>query len=395
MQTLDIVRESNIVNVSLGAQRIMTLRTKKSSDGKLPEHIPRQSQRIPLPHNSVFVLGPETNRQWLHGIRPDKRRNAEKTEQETSYGGERISITFRQIGTYIDAAGQKIWGQGARSKQQESAGDISTSNSSELDRLIIAFGRENHQSDFDWDAEYGSGFDVVNLVTSTAQTSLSDDRLVNLRILMYLFERNIPCEIAPASSQSNPLSPSIATSNASIHTENDVPTFRDIDEGSSEVKGDLEILFYLGKFYPLLPPKGEVAGRQIHRETTQAFSRVTQANEVLHLWQRVSGNPISESSRTSSAMRETKASAKNPKQADATLAAKFENELQTWEKYAGEADFLGGEFFAIVDCAFWPVLDDVVRRWEGWDPDRYARLDAYHQRVFMMESVKRAFDTQG
>ena len=382
------------MNVSLGAQRVMTLRTKKSSDGKLPEHTPRQSQRIPMPHNSIFVLGPETNRQWLHGIRADKRRTAEKTEEETSYGGERISITFRQIGTYIDATGQKIWGQGARSKQQESAGNVSTSNSAELDGLIIAFGRENHQSDFDWEAEYGSGFDVVNLVTSTAQISLSNDRLANLRILMYLFERNVPCETIPAKTQSTPLSPGKSTT-TSTQNENDIPIFRDTDEGSSEVKGDLEILFYLGKFYPLLPPKGEVAGRQIHRETTQAFSRVTQANDVLHHWQRVSGAPVSESIWTSHTTREAKTSAEDSKEPYTSQLEKFECEMQTWEKYAGEAEFLGGEFFAIVDCAFWPVLDDVVRRWERWDPDQYARLAAYHQRVLMMESVNRALDTQG
>ena len=371
----------------------MTLRTKKSSDGKLPEHTPRQSQRIPMPHNSIFVLGPDTNRQWLHGIRADKRRTAEKTEEELSYGGERISITFRQIGTFIDAAGQKIWGQGARSKQQESAGNISTSNSAELDRLIIAFGRENHQSDFDWDAEYGSGFDVVNLVTSAAQVSLSNDRIANLRILMYLFERKVPCETIPTNTQPTLLSSGRLTS-TSADIEHDIPILRDIDEGSSEVKGDLEILFYLGKFYPLLPPKGEVAGRQIHRETTQAFSRVTQANDALSLWQRVSDAPVSASSRTSHTTREMQLSAEDSKEPNTTQIDKFECELETWEKYAAEADFLGGDFFAIVDCAFWPVLDEVVTRWERWDPERYPRLDAYHQRVSMMESVRRAFDTQ-
>ena len=390
-QTLDIIRESSVVNVSLGAQRVMTLRTKKSSD-KLPEHTPRQSQRIPMPHNSIFVLGPETNRRWLHGIRADKRRTAEKTEDETSYGGERISITFRQIGTFIDSAGQKIWGQGARSKQQVSAGNITTNNSTELDRLIIAFGRENHQADFDWDAEYGSGFDVVNLITSVAQLSLSDDRLANLRILMYLFERNIPCETMPGSAHPAPASPG-KPATVFARPDHDTPIFRDVDEGASEVAGDLEILFYLGKFYPLLPPGGECAERQIHRETAQAFGRATQANEVLYLWQRLSGAPISESMRASHAMRHMKLSSETSNEPDASHLEGFESELDAWEEYAKEAEFLGGDFFAIVDCAFWPVLDEVVKRWDQWDPSRYAHLDAYHQRVFAMESVRRALDT--
>ena len=390
LQTLDIVRESSIVNVSLGAQRIMTLRTKKYSDGKLPEHMPRQSQRIPLPHNSVFVLGPETNRRWLHGIRADKRRTAEKTEEETSHGCERISITFRQIGTFIDSAGRKIWGQGARSKQQVSAGIVSTSNSADLDRLIIAFGRENHQADFDWDAEYGSGFDVVNLVTSVSQLFLSGDRIANLRILTYIFERNIPCEVRLG--KSHPASPSPGNpATGFARSENDIPVFRDADEGSSEVSGDLDILLYMGKFYPFLPT-GETSDRQIHRETAQVFSRATQANDALYLWQRLNGSPMSESTRASHAMRHMNLSSGNSNEPDASHLEDFERELAAWEGYAKEADFLGGDFFAIVDCAFWPVLDEVVKKWDGWEPSRYAHLDAYHQKVFVMESVRKAFD---
>jgi len=67
---------SNIVNVSLGAQRVMTLRMKKDGAQRLPDAetgAPRPTQRIPLPHNSMFVLGPETNKKWLHGINHDNR----------------------------------------------------------------------------------------------------------------------------------------------------------------------------------------------------------------------------------------------------------------------------------------------------------------------------------
>ena len=34
---------------------------------------PRLTQRIPLPNNSLFTMGLETNKKWLHGISPDKR----------------------------------------------------------------------------------------------------------------------------------------------------------------------------------------------------------------------------------------------------------------------------------------------------------------------------------
>ena len=121
-----------------------------------------------MPHNSVFVLGPRTNARWLHGIRADKRLPGEKSHEEKAFGGERISITFRQIGTFIDEEKRTIWGQGAVSKDRTKAGKISTNNSSEMESMILAFGKENQQVDFDWDAEYGKGFNVVNLTSEVA-----------------------------------------------------------------------------------------------------------------------------------------------------------------------------------------------------------------------------------
>lgn len=142
----------------------MTLRTKKSAMLKGANDVAQQRplHRIPLPHNSVFSLGPATNRRWLHGIRPDKRLITEKTTDERAYDGERISLTFRLIGTFTDSARMKIWGQGARSKKREDAGDVLT-EIKEMEAMVMAFGKENQKSDFDWDAEYGRGFDALNL----------------------------------------------------------------------------------------------------------------------------------------------------------------------------------------------------------------------------------------
>lgn len=54
-KTIDVVRGSKIVNVSLGAQRTMVLRTKKdaipASDTGTPNS--RPTIRVPLPHNSM------------------------------------------------------------------------------------------------------------------------------------------------------------------------------------------------------------------------------------------------------------------------------------------------------------------------------------------------------
>jgi len=174
-KTIDVVPGSSIVNVSFGAQRTMTLRKKKDaqppvdtqrnpaaeSAADAPQAPPRPSQRIPLPHNSLFVMGLATNAQWLHGINHDNRPQHLKAPAEQAYGGARISLTFRRIGTFLSRDGARIWGQGARGKTQEDGGRV-VHDADEIGRLTQAFGCENHLSVFDWDAAYGAGFDVLD-----------------------------------------------------------------------------------------------------------------------------------------------------------------------------------------------------------------------------------------
>ncbi|RPA87919.1 hypothetical protein BJ508DRAFT_409871 [Ascobolus immersus RN42] len=208
-KTLDIVRGSKIVNVSFGAQRTMSLRQKKdpaeweakhlgSSDGSTPS-TPREAgavttpapparpaQRVALGNNSLFVLGPETNAKWLHAIRPDKRPLKTKGEEERAFGGERISLTFRHIGTFVvpveggspvaegaegegesPAAGgvEKkkflIYGQGAKGKTREEARPVVSGEGEEGEEMVKAFGTENHVPSFDWERWYGVGFDCI------------------------------------------------------------------------------------------------------------------------------------------------------------------------------------------------------------------------------------------
>ena len=196
-KTLDIVRGSVVVNYSVGAMRTMTLRTKRparpsasspmqpaaSHPGCIDQHAcddskaqrmataaepeQRTSQRIPLPHNSLFILGQATNQKWLHAIRADKRREHEKLDEELAFNCERISLTFRHIGTFVDPATSTIWGQGAKCKDRNGAGIIPVGDEMEKEgeMLVRAFGQENQQSEFDWDEHYGGGFDVVSFVT--------------------------------------------------------------------------------------------------------------------------------------------------------------------------------------------------------------------------------------
>jgi nicotinamidase-related amidase/alkylated DNA repair dioxygenase AlkB len=188
-KTLDIVRGSKIVNYSAGALRTMVLRSKKvamstldteigqlgfAADGEEPKQRemrpgpPRQTLRVPLTHNSLFVLGPETNQAFLHAIRPDRRLASERSEEETSNDGRRISLTFRHVGTFVDPENGTIWGQGATGKTKEEArrivaGDEGLEREREYERMIRAFGQENRRGkSWCWEEWYGKGVDVVD-----------------------------------------------------------------------------------------------------------------------------------------------------------------------------------------------------------------------------------------
>ncbi len=139
-KTLDLIPGSPIVNYTLGASRDFRIISKE--DKNLYEI-------FSLSNDSVFVLGQKTNRMFWHEIRPDRRPDSIKTNDENDYGGQRISFTFRCIGTFKDGKGGLV-GQGAP-KDRSTKSDDSR-------ELIQAFGLENKSIDFDWDATYGQGF---------------------------------------------------------------------------------------------------------------------------------------------------------------------------------------------------------------------------------------------
>lgn len=150
-KTLDVARGSAIVNLSVGATRTLLLQHKqRNDDGRFP------ADRFELPHGSVFVLGWDTNRRFRHGIRPDRRSDAELRDDERVHGGERISLTFRNIATWVDATGT-LTGQGARPPDAPPVED-------DREALLAAFGQENLDPDFDWQQWYGGGFDRLNFV---------------------------------------------------------------------------------------------------------------------------------------------------------------------------------------------------------------------------------------
>lgn len=168
-KTVDIAPDGYIVNVSLGAQRTMTLRTKKDTVQPGAE---RRKQQIPLPHNSLLAFGLETNRQWLHAVNADKRAPKLKSAAELAEDGERISLTFRKIHTFLSADQSLVWGAGARGKIRHEARPVVRAGP-EAQALLAAFGEENHSSNFGWHKAYGQGFDVLHFRRLNPQSDIT------------------------------------------------------------------------------------------------------------------------------------------------------------------------------------------------------------------------------
>ena len=351
-KTLDIVPKTFIANVSLGAQRTMVFRTKKqqkTNDGsEATETVqPRQATRAPLPHNSMCRMGLVTNMRWLHGIRQDKRMTSEKSAEELAFSGGRISLTFRQIGTFLSKDQQKIWGQGAISKDRKDARTVINGDNAESEKMIRAFGKENHSSEFDWKEHYGEGFDVLHIENSP-KLFLSGDNVADLRVKLLLAEHGIAWTAGA-------LSPSFNWKNGS--SARDAPAvpetlpvkFVDNDLSKSTVVGDLAIMLYLDTVYnSKLATKSQI-------DLACSFTRFQQSGELLKVWQ---AKPFS--------------------------IKPFRRELQLWEAFAVEAPFIAGEKISLADYALWPLLDEIHGEWDTFDG--LENLAAYYERLKKVES---------
>ncbi len=337
-KTLDIVRGSYIANVSLGAKRTMVLRTKRAD--KDPSSVEQSSssggrkvQRAPLPHNSLCRMGLKTNMKWLHSIRQDKRADREKSPEELAYEGGRISLTFRLIGTFLDKDETKIWGQGATAKTFDDAKDVINGQTEGSIKMLRAFGTENHSSNFDWDAYYGEGFDVLHL-RSAPRFFSSTDSIVNMRISIMLAEY----EIGYASGS---ITQSKKSATQPIGDKQDSPDdvvikYVDNDDDKTEVSGDLAIMLYLHANHhrkkSIMTP-GELA---------KQFTLFQKALFLLKKWREML--KIHDS--------------------DESLTMALRAELLPWEASISDAGYIGGDRPSLADFAFWPVLHSMVERHE-------------------------------
>ncbi|KAL1891413.1 hypothetical protein Sste5346_007676 [Sporothrix stenoceras] len=382
-KTLDIVPGSYVCNMSLGAERTMIFRTKrvdkdpsrkeesssttdptdsKATDSKAadrkpaatPDSTKRQSCRVQLPHNSLCRMGLQTNMQWLHAIRQDKRIKREKTPAELAYGGGRISLTFRQIGTFLNRDQTLIWGQGAVGKTRKEARSVVNGQSDEAIRMLQAFGTENHSSVFDWNKHYGKGFDVLHM-SSSPRFFASVDPVVNMTVQLLLAELGInyargsmaaAVEKKDATATTSSDVAEMVTPVSSL----DVPVrLVDNDRDRSTVHGVLAILLYLDSMYAP-PPKGRSAHR--HLEAARKFTRLQQALLLQDKWRSTPKTVQTDEASTSGA---TSAFSLRP----------LKCELAVWDGYVsvktGPTDvsdefIAGGTTPSVADFALWPVL---------------------------------------
>lgn len=345
----------------------MILRTKKDAaresaaesttqaplrEGAGPE---RKVQRIPLPHNSMFVLGLESNKKWLHGIRQDRRESFLKTPEEMASNGERISLTFRHIGTFLSSDESEIYGQGAVSKSKDDPRPVINGNHPDTEKLIQAFGSENHQSDFDWDASYGAGFDVLHFVPQLPRLFFAAGDVQSNRVRICLAEKGI--EYTPHELQPNEVN---TPSFRALNPRGTAPVLVDVDRERTTVCESLAILQYLEISYPSNDPEKFLLPHPVDERA--AFALVLQI--------------MQESERLASIL------------AYGTTEEK-ENELAIWDGYLRKTEkYVMGDDISLADIAVWPVVDRFVGR-SGWNlNDKYSALAMWRNAIASRKSVK-------
>ncbi|KAM5352165.1 hypothetical protein ACJ41O_004888 [Fusarium nematophilum] len=359
-KTLDIVQGSYIANVSLGAERTMVFRTKRkdkdpSQNEPPPADLKRKIQRAKLPHNSLCRLDLQSNMKWLHAIRQDKRPKTQKSPAELAYDGGRISLTFRQIGTFLNREETLIWGQGAKAKTRNDARPVINGQTPEAIEMLKAFGTENHATEFDWNTHYGKGFDVLHM-SNAPRLFLSGDTIVNTRIALMLTEYGV-----------NYAKGSITTGSdfkSSANAESLAVKF--VDKDKSTVQGDLAVMLYLEARYGLGKPGSTPRDP---KDLASQYTRFQRGMALLDTWR----NLPDDSNRGK----------RNPKS--------LKHELEAWEDFVVEAEgpFLAGSELSLPDFALWPVLQNLIEEL-GLEP--LSGLDGlrnYYERVASRPSAKK------
>ncbi|KAF3760986.1 hypothetical protein M406DRAFT_93844 [Cryphonectria parasitica EP155] len=359
-KTLDIVRGSYIANVSLGAERIMIFRQKRGErKDPTPPYSQRQTIRCPMPHNSLIKMGLMTNEKWLHGIRADKRPQTEKSQSELAWNGIRISLTFRFIGTFLTrlspgGAALKeplIWGQGATSKVPETARPVVNGQTPQAIPMLKAFGKENHSPSFDWEANYGRGYDVLHMKSAPRYFGCGDT-IVDGRVRIMLAECGVKYargDIGFDTKQKTGSHSGLPLVRGAEAGELVPVKFLVDDADRTPAVGDAAILLYLDMKHP--------RKRRSDGEIADIYSRFYAALALEQRWKQLwHAEKCSEKAQ----LREA-------------IASLVKAELSSFNRWAtplagspGRDAFVGiagGAEPSIADYALWPVLHDMAIAW--------------------------------
>lgn len=150
-------------------------------------------------------------------------------------------------------------------------------------------------------------------------------------------------------------------------------------DGDTAINESLAILFYiedyLGPNVPLLPPLTERVAR------ARALARIQETENLHHIYDELEDAHFNAANRKTAPLTDSDR---------AELIDAVYSELDFWEKYAAEADFIAGPSFTLTDAAFFPFLGYMLHRGFDWNDARWPNLKKYYERVWEKESARKA-----
>ncbi|CAG8670568.1 5138_t:CDS:2, partial [Acaulospora colombiana] len=150
-------------------------------------------------------------------------------------------------------------------------------------------------------------------------------------------------------------------------------------DGDIKINESIAILLYiedyLGPNIPLLPPLANRSDR------ARALARIQETENLHTIYDAL------EDAHFDAANGETGPLTNNAR--DDLVQAVYQ-ELDFWERYAGEADYIAGPQFTLADAAFFPFLGYMLHRGFQWNSTRWPNLQQYYDRVWAKDCAKKA-----
>lgn len=150
-------------------------------------------------------------------------------------------------------------------------------------------------------------------------------------------------------------------------------------DGDTTINESLAILFYVEDYFnqgvPLLPALGDRPAR------ARALARTQETENLRHIYDALEDAHFNAANGHTAPLTDEKR---------AELVGDVYQELDFWEKYSREADYIAGPNFSLADAAFFPFLGYMLRRGFAWDSARWPNLKQYYDRVWAKDCAKKA-----